>query len=76
MAGQVDLLREPVTIVESAADLKAAVASGSPHIEIRRHFDLRNGGLRHAKQNSPFLGTVADTLRAIRVSALELVPMH
>lgn len=101
MAVQLELLVEPATVVTTAAELKAAVASGDPHIEIRRHLDLRYsargnptpGGLdvpvpagqslpassrrlQDAAPKPPVLGTVANTLRAIRVRTLPLVPMH
>ena len=93
---QRELLVEPATVVTTAAGLRAAVASGDPHIEIQQHLDLRDGApgyptpdaptspghtlpgrrLQDVVTKPPVLGTVADSLRAIRVSTLTLVPMH
>lgn len=57
-----------VAAVDTAADLRAAVARGAPHIEIRRHLDLRSGGGGNAPSSAALSLSLPDFL-AIRVRA-------
>lgn len=57
-----------VAAVETAADLRAAVARGEPHIQVRRHLDLRGGGDTAAPPSAALSLALPDFL-AIRVRA-------
>lgn len=52
--------RENVTIVRSAEELKRAVQSGVPHIELQEHIFFTSPALN-------YLGIVPDTVKSIRV---------